>query len=196
MTMGLAFLRKIVPRDDASIARVVEALQRSITRMNRTVTDLSTFYEIEEGAITLEPRPTALADLIEAVAAPCADEIRRRGVALEVEPGVLGAERVRCDPDKTSEILARVVVEAVEVAAPDGRLRIALESANGAGVRVVVEAHAAEALPLADGEAAEPPPTVATALARALAELQGGGFGASRAASGETYWMSLPLARD
>jgi hypothetical protein len=106
MTMGVAFLRRVLPRNDDPASRVVDALQRSAHRMTRTVASFSDLAKLQMGDLVLDVRPVPLGELMQSAFDGFLPEARsdHTRLTLEIDPAT-SAVRLSCDPPRLTQIL-------------------------------------------------------------------------------------------
>jgi K+-sensing histidine kinase KdpD len=106
MTMGVAFLRRVLPRNDDPASRVVDALQRSAHRMSRTVASFADLAKLQMGELALDLRPTRVGDIMQSAFATFLPEARSENtqLTLDVDPET-SAVRLPCDPARLAQIL-------------------------------------------------------------------------------------------
>ena len=98
MTMGVAFLRRAVPRTEEPTSRVVDALHRASQRMARTLASFSDLARLRTSEIALSTRPTRVGDILETASNSFASESAADNIplAVDVEAGTTTV-RVLCD---------------------------------------------------------------------------------------------------
>jgi hypothetical protein len=116
IAMGVAYLRRVLPRDDAAIANVVEALHRSSQRMSRTVNSFADLAKLQMHELDLDIRPVPVSELMQAVHAVLAPEAAADRVPLELEVDPRASDLVLpCDRARFSQIVSHLFACAVRV---------------------------------------------------------------------------------
>ncbi len=110
----------------------LDSAVRQVDRVSALVAELLDLARIRAGRLTLDARPTDLAELARGVAERLSDVLGRSGNALEVDaPGPVAA---RCDPARIEQVLANLLVNASRHA-PGARVSLRV---FGEGSRAVV----------------------------------------------------------
>ena len=121
---------------DGRMCGIADVVERQARQLSRFVADLLDASNLAQDGIALRPHPVPLADVM-----ACAlDELRpkaaARGQRLAVEI-VDGGTTVVCDPERTSQALANVMVNASAFTAEGGAIRVRAHI-DGACVEVEV----------------------------------------------------------
>ena len=117
-------------RDDrlSSDARaVLESNRQEIARMSRTVDNLLTLAEADEGRLGLLPRRVRLHDAIEAAARPLLPLAAAKRVRLDVAGDACPA---RADPHLLHKAISNFIENAIKYADPGGHVRVTAWSAE------------------------------------------------------------------
>jgi signal transduction histidine kinase len=125
-----SYLRRIQPGSPA-LGRPVEIIERQVSIMARLVDDLMDVSRISRGTLALRMGRVDLAEVIEAAAEECRDDVTARGQVLTV----ILPERplpIRGDRDRLVQIFGNLVSNAVKYTPEGGRIDIELKA--GAGV--------------------------------------------------------------
>jgi two-component system, OmpR family, sensor kinase len=101
---------------------VLESVREEVGRMTRTVANLLTLAQVDEGRLELLTADVALRDAIETVAGQLATLARAKDVRLEIRDG--GAGVVRADPQRLHQVLANLVDNAIKYSRPGGEVRV------------------------------------------------------------------------
>jgi signal transduction histidine kinase len=118
-------------------ARLVGAMARAVTQMNRLVDDLLDAVRIESGQLSLEPALTSARALLEQVEETFRAAAAERRVRLEFESPPAGLS-VRADAGRVLQVLGNLVGNALKFSAPAGRVLVRAAPAEGEW-RVVFE---------------------------------------------------------
>jgi signal transduction histidine kinase len=171
MTMGVAFLRRVLPRNDDPTSRVVDALHRSTHRMSRTIASFSDLAKLQMGDLELDLRPAVVGDVMQSAFDLFLPEARADKLPLELDVDApTSSFHLHCDQARLVQILWQLFVCASHViATTDGVTLRARRDAAGDAVRFEVEARA----PPARTTPAEMPKPELT-IARGLVALHGG----------------------
>lgn len=98
-------------------------IQREVARLQRLVADLTELSRAEAGQITLEFRPAAPSDLIEAAVDRLAPQFEDKGVKLNVlVPPSL--PRVRADAGRITQVLLNLLGNALQYTPPGGHVTL------------------------------------------------------------------------
>jgi two-component system, OmpR family, sensor kinase len=100
---------------------VLESAREEVGRMSRTVDNLMTLAEVDEGRLGLLRRRVDLRAAIDAAARPLGPLAEAKGVRLEV-----GGEgcATQADPQRLHQALTNFIENAIKYALPDGRVRV------------------------------------------------------------------------
>jgi hypothetical protein len=173
MTMGVAFLRRVLPKNDDPTSRVVDALHRASHRMSRTIASFSDLAKLQMGELELDARMTPVGDIMKATYDTFLPEARadRIPLVLEVDAATAGAS-VPCDQARVVQTLWQLFVCARHVL--PGAAQMVLRARPGAADGAVcVELEAT--VPSGGGRApSETMPTPELTIARGLIALHGG----------------------
>jgi heavy metal sensor kinase len=118
-------------RDDrlSPEARVVlESNREEIGRMSRTVDNLLTLAEADEGRLGLLPRRVGLDEAIEAAACPLRPLADAKRVSLDLDGD---SYQARADPYRLQQAISNFVENAIKYSHPGGHVRVTAWSANG-----------------------------------------------------------------
>jgi light-regulated signal transduction histidine kinase (bacteriophytochrome) len=174
MTMGAAFLRRVLPRNDDPTSRVVDALQRSAHRMSRTVASFADLAKLQMGEIELDMRRTPVGDLVQSAFDVLLPEARAENSRLTLDiDRATSAVMLPCDPPRVTQTLWHLFacVSYVLPAASEVVLRARHDTATDA-VRFDVEGKRPEEAPRRPLSGDLHPPELT--IARGLVALHGG----------------------
>jgi two-component system sensor histidine kinase ResE len=200
IVMGAGFLRKAVAAEDAAAKRVVEAIARSADRMGQVVADFHDLAKLEAGRLSVEHQPCDVVAVLKGVIVPFAALAKEKGIDLEVEmPPEL---TIRCDRARLAQIAGKLLGNALKFTAAGGRVTVRV-AAEGGGVAVDVKDNGRgigpDRLPTIfdhSANARRTPrdgPGLGLAIARGLAELQGGAIAVqSKPGEGSVFTFTLP----
>jgi two-component system, OmpR family, sensor histidine kinase BaeS len=190
-------------------AETFAACLRQTKRLEHLVHDLGLLSRVEAGVETVETRDCDAGALLEQAAAGWLPQFRSKGVRLELNPP---SERVtvRADPQRTSQVLANLLANALRHTPPGGTVRLAARAGRHAAeatFEVVDDGEGipAEALPhvftrfyRADRSRRRDAGTgsgIGLTVAKGFVDAQGGRIGVeSEPGSGSRFWFTLPLA--
>jgi signal transduction histidine kinase len=200
IVMGAGFLKRTIPAADESARRVVEAIARSADRMNQVVSDFHDLAKIESGLLMVDLRPCEIACAIEGAMSSFAAQARDRGITLRFEAA--DSPMASCDRSRLLQILSKLMGNALRFTEAGGEIVVRVER-DGDRVRVSVRdtgrgipAELLEEIFDRAANARRSPrdgPGMGLAIARGLAELQGGSIGVeSRVSEGSLFWFTLP----
>jgi signal transduction histidine kinase len=197
-----ALMRKL--SCDGRICGMADVVERQARQLSRFVGDLLDASNLAQDGIVLRPDAVPLA-----VVMACAlDELRPRAAArkqrLSVEFADLGTT-VLCDPERTSQALANVMINASAFTGEGGDIRVRVR-VEGERVEVEVEDTGIGIDPADIGDVFRPYSQFAThagrlrsgaglglAIARDICERHGGGIRASSAGRGQGSCFSITL---
>lgn len=143
MTMGVAFLRRVLPRSDEPTSRVVDALHRASARMSRTIASFSDLAKLQMGELELDVGVVSLGELFQAAFDMCLLEARSEKVvlALDIDPAT-SALRLPCDRARVIQALWQLYVCASRVLPASGGVTLrARHDAESDAVLMEVEAN-------------------------------------------------------
>jgi signal transduction histidine kinase len=171
--MGVAFLRRAVPRNDDPTSRVIDALGRASVRMSRTIGSFSDLAKIQLGELELDRRRVALGDVMQGAFDTLLPEARADQIALtlDVEPSALGLA-LECDKARVIQTVEQLYACIVHAVPTPGGIRLSARREQvGEAARLEVEAVAAEGGALG---VTRDLPKPELALAKGLIALHGG----------------------
>ena len=116
---------------------VLESVREEVDRMSRTVDNLLTLAQVDEGRLELLPTRVRLRDAIEGAARPLAPLAQAKGVRLDVDIGGDGVEEVQADPQRLHQALTNFIENAIKYSPEDGEVRVSAWS-RGDDVGVTV----------------------------------------------------------
>ena len=131
---GIVLSVELLQSDDAApsphVAAATGRIRRYVSRLNRLMGDLVDVTSIEAGTLTMSPVPGDAAALVAEATATLQAAAREKGVSLaaEVPPARLFAE---FDPDRMLQVLANLVVNAIQFTPPGGRIVVRVEAGAG-----------------------------------------------------------------
>lgn len=114
---------------------VLARVSTDVRRMQRLVSDLEELSRLDAGALPMNRRPTAVADLVTAVAERLRPQAEDKGLLLSVELPE-GLPRADADPDRIQQVLINLIGNAIQYTDPPGVITI---SARTQGSRVHLE---------------------------------------------------------
>lgn len=182
------------------------ACVRQLARLERLVADLSLLSRVETGQEVLCPRPLAVAALLEQAAAAFRPSYVQKGITLCVAPALEGLA-VRADPERTAQVLANLLDNALKHTPAGGQVQLYATEARPGEVRFAVqdsgEGIAAEDLPhlfirfyRADKSRRYDPEQgsgIGLTIAKHYVEKQGGRIGVESSLDhGSCFWFTLP----
>ena len=202
MTTGLLLDQLAAsPDQPGDLRRSIERIQRSADRMGRLIRDLLDLARLDEGRLTIDPRPQEVAGLMSDVVELLRNEVAAK--SLHLEQGVApGAERARCDRERILQVLANLVGNAIKFTPERGEMALRSERQ---GPEVIVSVHdSGPGIPedqqarIFDRywqarETAQLGTGLGLSIAKGLVELHGGRIWVqSRIGQGTTVSFSLP----
>ena len=116
---------------------VLESVREEVGRMGRTVDNLLTLAEADEGRLGLLPRRVGMRDAIEAAARPLQPLADAKHLQLDVSGA---ACQTQADPQRLHQAISNFIENAIKYANPGGRVRVTSWcSAEEVGVTVADE---------------------------------------------------------
>ena len=125
---SMRLLTDLLPRGNPADADCLRRLDAQTDRLEALVGALLTLSRLDAGALRLERRPQALADLVLRAAEPIEVQMQEKGIALRVLP-FDGAAAF--DPRWTSEALGNVVNNAVKYTPAGGTVTLCAQKLDG-----------------------------------------------------------------
>lgn len=186
-------------------ASTLNACKRQLERLGHLVDDLSLLSRVESGQEVFAPRTVPAGRLLEQAATAFRPQFDKKGVGLEVTP-CSPKLSVRADAERSGQILANLLGNALRHTPPGGLVRLSAEPSDGA-VRFSVtdtgEGIAEADLPhvftrffradKARGRETGGGSGIGLTIVRHYAERQGGEVGAeSEPGRGSRFWFTLP----
>lgn len=202
ITLWVKLLEELGGRDPNQLREAVGAIQRSAGELERMIEDLIDMSRVLTGRLRLEPRPTAVASILEnAIAAvrPFADEHR---IEIEVHQAAPDAV-IHGDPGRLTQIVRNLTRHAVEVSPVGSRVVVAVRpkgrqveitvTDSGPGLPPQLESHVFDHFGLGSVPDGHPASGVTLAVVRRLVEVHDGRIRAhSGPEPGTTYTLRLP----
>ena len=187
IVMGAGFLHRVLPPEDATALRVVDAIRRAAERMDQLVVGFADLARLDMKDIKLETRPHLVGPIVRSAIDDILPHATAESVSLSLQlsPEV-STLLVECDSSRLAQILRQLLACALRVA-PDGgkiAMRVGIESPGL--VRFGVEADQNARF---GGELPKPH----LAIARGLIELHGALL--STVSRGNAHEMSFALPR-
>jgi signal transduction histidine kinase len=177
MTMGIGFLRKLLPEENEAALRVVQSLQRAVARMEQRVSMFSDLGRLEARALTLDIGLHEIAPILEAAGEQWRTDAAARPLTLSLEVGAdVATRRLRCDRRRLLQILSNLCACTLRVASDGASASIRASGEAGGSVRFEVAAtRSVEGRPFT-----APLPQPELTIARGLVDLHGGLWAAAR----------------
>jgi signal transduction histidine kinase len=200
IVMGAGFLRKAVTVEDVAAKRVVEAIARSADRMGQVVADFHDLAKLEAGRLSVERQPCDVVAVLKGTLVPFETLAKEKGVDLEVDmPASL---TIACDRARLGQIVGKLLGNALKFTPAGGHVAVKV-APEGEGVAVTVKDDgrgiSSDRLPTIfdhGANARRTPrdgPGLGLAIARGLAELQGGAISVqSQPGEGSVFTFTLP----
>jgi signal transduction histidine kinase len=188
----------------------IQRIRRSVRALLGLITDLLELSKAESGHLTIEPRPTNVAEIVRETADEHRDAAEAAGHELRAEIGD-GIPTIRTDPDRVRQVLGNLLSNAVKYTPSGGHIVVRLEERAGTGH---VKAARSAAIDVVDSGPGIPPgkleeifeefsrlesgSTPGTGLgltiARRISRLLGGDISAaSEPGRGATFTLWLPV---
>ncbi|HWQ32108.1 MAG TPA: PAS domain S-box protein [Blastocatellia bacterium] len=204
--LGWARILRDGKRNEATIARAIEIIERNATTQMQLIEDLLDVSRIITGKLRLNVQPVEPAGVVRTACEllrPAA-EARQIELNLKLDPG---AGIITGDPDRLQQIVWNLVSNAIKFTEPGGRVEVGLERVDP-NIRITVrdtgQGIAPEFLPFlferfrqADASASRRQGGLGLGLAlvRHLVELHGGTVRAESPGEGQgaTFIVNLPL---
>jgi two-component system sensor histidine kinase HydH len=186
-------------RENAQDNKIASILIQEVDRLNRVVGQLLEFSR----PISILPRPVRLSRLIGDTVKLIEPQAGEKAVTVQTDVHA-GAEHVRLDPDRLSQVLLNLLLNGVEAMAPGGVLAISAgETADGRSLEIRVSDTGCGIRPEDLPQVFEPYFTtkpsgtgLGLAIAHNVVEAMGGDLGVvSRPGSGATFTLRLPLVK-
>jgi two-component system OmpR family sensor kinase len=102
---------------------VLESVREEVDRMSRTVDNLLTLAQVDEGRLELLTRRVRLVDAVAAAVRPLAPLAEAHGVRLEVDASGHPAD-VEADPQRLQLVLTNLIENAIKFSPPGGEVRV------------------------------------------------------------------------
>jgi two-component system, OmpR family, sensor kinase len=107
---------------------VLESVREEVDRMSRTVDNLLTLAQVDEGRLELLTAQVDLAEALDAAARPLLPLAVAKGVALQVEGDGLTA---KADPQRLNQALTNLIENAIKFTPAGGEVRVSAWRAGG-----------------------------------------------------------------
>ena len=199
------WLRTPAPRDEATVARALEVIEKNIRRQAEVIDGLIDLAEILSGPLRLDVRAVRAAAILDSVLDRFAEQARGQGIRIVRAVGDAEVP-VLADPDRLERVLERLVANALRFTPRGGEveveartigsfLRIAVRD-TGVGIDPVLLPHLFDDARKVDESIAAEWPGVRLSVVRRLIELQGGSVSAHSEGKGRgaSFVVSLPLS--
>jgi len=123
---GFAQLLQLGVKDPTHVTQVEHVLEAA-SHLRRVLDDLSDIARLESGQLTVEVRPTRVADVLEPVLPIMRAEAERNGRRFDAELGTASDLRVLADPARARQVLLNLVSNAVKYNRPGGRVTLSAQ---------------------------------------------------------------------
>ena len=110
----------------------IQRIRRSVRSLLGLITDLLELSRAESGHLTIEPRPTNVAEIVREIADEHRDAAEAAGHELRTEIGD-GIPTIRTDPDRVRQVLGNLLSNAVKYTPSGGHIVVRLEQRAGNG---------------------------------------------------------------
>jgi signal transduction histidine kinase len=200
---SLALLEELLTEPNPTVARTLDAMDRSAQQMNKLLEDLLDVARIEGGRLSVERHPLPVTDLIDEIYETFLPQARDR--ELEIRPEVAQHQAtLHGDRWRLLQVLSNLVGNAIRVTPAGGTIRVgALDTGNG-HLRVYVAdtgpGIAEDDLPhlfqpfWQSRHTARGGAGLGLAIARGIVEAHDGVIRAeSRPGEGATFFLELPI---
>lgn len=110
----------------------IRRIRRSVRALLGLITDLLELSKVESGRLTVEPRPTNVADVVRDAADEHRDAAEAAGHELRTEI-VGGIPPIQTDPDRVRQVLGNLLSNAVKYTPSGGQIVLRVEERAGNG---------------------------------------------------------------
>jgi signal transduction histidine kinase len=124
------------PPDGERLRRLLEVLNRQITRLDRMLGDLLDSARVEAGKLELRLIAEDLRPVVRDACAPFVDLSPQHALEVVVPEGEV---RVRCDRLRFEQVIANLVSNAIKYSPSGGTVRVALEAHDGEAAVAVTD---------------------------------------------------------
>jgi histidine kinase len=188
----------------------LSACKRQITRLEQLVADLSLLSRVETGQEPIYPRPTSAAGLLEQAVAAFRPQFAQKGIKLVLEPTPPSLQ-VQADGQRTSQVLANLIANALRHTSSGGEVRLAVRALpkseiefrvtdTGEGVVETDLPHIFTRFYRGDKARTRQDDSgsgIGLTIAKHFVEAQGGRIGVeSQPGRGSSFWFTLPRATE
>ena len=187
----------------------LDACTRQLSRLERLVSDLSLLSKLETGLEELQPLSIGAAELAQQSAAAFRPRFEEKGVTLRVQH-TAGPVQVNADPQRTAQVLANLLENALRHTPTGGEVRICTSVApgqvhfevedTGSGIPPEELPHVFSRFHRVDKARSYNPnggSGIGLTIAKHYVERQGGRIGVeSDPGRGSRFWFNLPRASD
>lgn len=200
---SLALLKELLRDPDPTVARTLDAMDRSAQQMNRLLEDLLDVARIDSGRLSVEREPLPVADLLEEIYETFRPQARER--ELEIRPELTQQEAtLHGDRWRLLQVLSNLVGNAIRVTPSGGLIRIGANDTGNGHLRLYVADNgpgiAEEDLPQLfqpfwqSRHTARGGAGLGLAIARGIVEAHDGEIRVeSRLGEGATFYLTLPI---
>jgi signal transduction histidine kinase len=200
---SLALLEELIRDPDPTVARTLDAMDRSAQQMNKLLEDLMDVARIEGGRLSVEREPLPVADLLEEIYETFRPQARER--ELEIRPELAQQEAtLHGDRWRLLQVLSNLVGNAIRVTPAGGLIRVGANDPGNGHMRLYVAdtgpGIAEDDLPqlfqpfFQSRHTARGGAGLGLAIARGIVEAHDGEIRVeSRLGEGATFFLDLPI---
>ena len=180
------------------------ACQKQINRLERLVGDISLLSRVESGQDELDLQGVSVKRLLEQQKAAFRPQFEQKGVRLEVQD-VSNSLAVCADPERTAQVLANLIDNALRHTPPGGEVRLSATprqaeirfdvADTGEGIQAQDLPHLFTRFYRADKARGGSNSGIGLTIAKHYVQRQGGRIGVeSVPGGGSRFWFTLPLS--
>jgi signal transduction histidine kinase len=134
--MGAGFLRRVLPQDDATLMRVIDAIRHAAERMDQLVVDFRDLARLDMDDVKLDLGPHLAVPIVRGAIDSFVAQATAESVCLSLQLGPDASSLVvECDPLRLLQIVRQLLACALRIAPHDGSVEVSVRARSPGGIR-------------------------------------------------------------